>query len=213
MAYQNGRLPRSALAPITQAVNGEQAYLEKHAAHAFMAMNAESEAKFGVTIRVSSARVAYRSFADQEYFWHLYEIGAGALAAKPGTSNHGLGLAVDLATPQMRQIVDEIGEKYGWSKKWSDAPSEWWHVLYKHGVYDHPYAIPRTLKPGTHGRAVKHLKRRLRAHRVDRKGKWRKYHNGFYGPSTVRAVKRFQRRHNLKADGIVGPTTWRKLLA
>ena len=124
----NGRLPSSSLTPITKAANGEQAYLRKDAARAFMAMNAESERRFGVTLRAASARVAYRTYAQQQYFWDLYVSGRGNLAARPGTSNHGLGLAIDLATEQMRRIVDKIGAKYGFAKKWSDAPSEWWHI-------------------------------------------------------------------------------------
>jgi LAS superfamily LD-carboxypeptidase LdcB len=88
----NGYLTRAELAPITRAANGEQAYLRKDAAAAFMAMNALSERKHDVTLRVSSARVAYRPYADQLYFWLLYLSGRGELAAKPGTSRHGLGL-------------------------------------------------------------------------------------------------------------------------
>jgi hypothetical protein len=128
MPYANGRFPQSALAPITKAANGQQAYLRKDAARAFMAMNADSERRFGVTLRATSARCAYRPIADQNYFWNLYVSGRGSLAARPGSSNHGLAITVDFATPQMRHIVDLIGAKYGWAKRWSDAPSEWWHV-------------------------------------------------------------------------------------
>lgn len=140
MAYANGRLPRSALAPITRAANGQQAYLRKDAAAAFMAMNEESERRFGVTLRVSSARAANRDIDDQEYFWsgspnNPRRTWKGNLAAKPGTSNHGLGLAVDLATEQMRRIVDKIGAKYGFAKRWSDAPGEWWHIKWRPGKY------------------------------------------------------------------------------
>jgi peptidoglycan hydrolase-like protein with peptidoglycan-binding domain len=35
--------------------------------------------------------------------------------------------------------------------------------------------------------------------------------DGIRGPGTVRAVKRFQRRHGLVADGVVGPHTRRAL--
>lgn len=205
MSYSNGRLPQSALAPITRAVNGEQAYLEKHAAAAFMAMNAESEAKYGVTIRVASARVAYRTYAEQVYFWNLYKSGRGALAAYPGTSNHGWGLAVDLATPQMRSIVDSIGAKYGWAKKWSDAPSEWWHIKYRAGIWNGHVVEPLepTISTSHHPvKAVKRLKKFLR-----NAGYWTDK-TGNFGKSTRRAVRLFQKEQGLSVDGVVGPHTW-----
>lgn len=132
----NGRLSQSELAPITKgAEDNKQAYLRKDAAAAFMAMNAESERVYGVTLRPTSARTAYRTYADQVYFDDQYRHHGGALAAKPGTSNHGLGLAIDFPTQQMIAIVLKIGEKYGWAKKWSDAPSEPWHHKWKVGKY------------------------------------------------------------------------------
>jgi hypothetical protein len=60
--------------------------------------------------------------------------GKCANAAVPGTSNHGLGLAVDV--PQStRTIIDQIGEPFGWAKKWSDAPQEPWHIKYRTGSF------------------------------------------------------------------------------
>ncbi|WP_420733187.1 peptidoglycan-binding domain-containing protein [Brevibacterium luteolum] len=35
--------------------------------------------------------------------------------------------------------------------------------------------------------------------------------DGYYGPDTVKAVKAFQKKHDLSADGIVGPKTWAKI--
>jgi len=58
----------------------------------------------------------------------------------------------------------------------------------------------KTLRPGDTGPGVKRLQRRLHVQRT-----------GYYGKLTKRAVKRFQRRHDLKADGIAGPKTLRKL--
>ena len=34
-------------------------------------------------------------------------------------------MAVDLATPEMRSVIDQIGGTYGWA---ATLPSEWWHV-------------------------------------------------------------------------------------
>jgi hypothetical protein len=38
----------------------------------------------------------------------------------------------------MRAMVNRIGAKYGWSKQWSDAQSEWWHILYQAGHWSGP---------------------------------------------------------------------------
>jgi cell wall-associated NlpC family hydrolase len=59
---------------------------------------------------------------------------------------------------------------------------------------------PATLTVGSSGTAVKKLQRKLHVQRT-----------GYYGSQTKRAVKRFQRRHGLTADGVVGPATWRAL--
>lgn len=211
MAYQNGKLPKSALAPITKAVNGEQAYLRKDAAAAFNAMNEESERRFGVTLRSSTARTAYRTYAEQVYFKNLERSGKGSLAAIPGTSNHGLGLAIDLATEEMRRIVDKIGEKYGFAKKWSDAQSEWWHIKWREGDYDAVKDSPanfKALKRGQTGPSIVKLKKLMYARGLRQFGS---RYNPFFNQKTEDAIKRFQKKHKLTADGVVGAKTWKLL--
>lgn len=199
MPYANGRLPDSALAPIP---GGR---LREDAARAFNAMNAESEARYGVTLHPLGPNSSYRTLAMQQMMKRLY----GANAATVGTSNHGLGLAVDLATRRMRWIVDQIGHKYGWAKEWSDASWEWWHLKWRPGAYPavKAWAVrTRLLRPGQHGPGVKRLQRILRAH-----GFKSVKASGYFGEATTGAVKRVQRKHNLKPDGVVGPATWRAL--
>jgi hypothetical protein len=127
----NGQLPPEALAPIA----GGQ--LERTAAAAWNAMNVEAR-RLGVELRPTGSKSSYRTYAQQVELWNLYQSGKGNLAATPGTSNHGWGLAVDLATTQMRSMVDRIGRGYGYAKDWSDAPSEWWHLKYRAGVWSGP---------------------------------------------------------------------------
>ena len=57
------------------------------------------------------------------------------------------------------------------------------------------------LKKGDRGPAVKRLQRSLHVSPVD----------GVFGRITLRAVRRFQRRHGLAADGVVGSLTRRAL--
>jgi hypothetical protein len=61
-------------------------------------------------------------------------------------------------------------------------------------------ADARGLKRGARGPRVAFVQKVLHLH-VDR----------IYGKQTMRAVRRFQRRHGLTPDGIVGPETWSAL--
>ena len=128
--YQNGKLPASALMPIARG----QLAKDNFCAASWNAMNVEARAK-GCELLPTGSMSSYRTYAQQVYLWNEYRAGRGSLAATPGSSNHGWGLAVDLATPSMRAMLDHIGRHYGWAKEWSDAPSEWWHIRYRAGVW------------------------------------------------------------------------------
>jgi hypothetical protein len=127
-AYQNGALPQSALAPIYHP--SATVYLQKDAAAAWNAFRQYCLAR-GVDVYPNGPNSAYRTYAQQVLMKRLY----GSNAATPGTSNHGLGLAVDVASHQMRTAVDNWGAQFGWSKRWSDAQWEWWHIKYQPGHY------------------------------------------------------------------------------
>jgi hypothetical protein len=114
----NGLLSDAELAPIA---GGQMC---RAAAAAWNAMNVEARNR-GIELRPTGSKSSYRTLSQQQELWNLYTSGKGNLAAKPGTSNHGFGMAVDLATPEMRKMVDAIV-----SKRCSDAPSEWWHITY-----------------------------------------------------------------------------------
>jgi hypothetical protein len=52
-------------------------------------------------------------------------------------------------TKAMRAMIDRIGAKYGWSKQWSDAQSEWWHIKYEAGHWSGTDPGPEGLPPPT----------------------------------------------------------------
>ena len=62
-------------------------------------------------------------------------------------------------------------------------------------------AEAKPLKKGSRGDRVTRLQQHLHLRPAD----------GVFGPGTVRAVKRFQRRHHITADGVVGAGTWRMI--
>lgn len=103
-------------------------YLDPAAADAWNAMRDASMAAYGVDLHPAGPLSAYRTADQQGEMYELFLSGAGAPANAPGTSSHELGLSVDLASEEMRWVVDQIGWQYGWGKL--EAPDEWWHVTY-----------------------------------------------------------------------------------
>ena len=69
-----------------------------------------------------------------------------------------------------------------------------------------PYVQTAVLKQGSNGGEVKELQRRLK--------EWGYYNgavDGIYGKGTVEAVKKFQQKNGLTADGVAGIETYRAL--
>ena len=101
------------------------------AAEAWNAMRAEALSAYGTDIYPRGPVSAYRTYEQQSELYGAFLAGYGAPANPPGTSSHELGSAVDLESPEMRWVIDQIGWKYGWIKV--HGPGEWWHVDYVGG--------------------------------------------------------------------------------
>ena len=101
-------------------------YLDAGAAAAWNAMRTDALNNYGIDIYPAGPLSAYRTSEQQGEMYELFLSGVGSPANPPGYSSHELGVSVDLATPEMRDVVDQIGWAYGWGKV--EAPDEWWHV-------------------------------------------------------------------------------------
>ncbi|MBO3089928.1 M15 family metallopeptidase [Cellulomonas dongxiuzhuiae] len=84
--YANGKVPASALCSPSFA---PAAQLRCDAAEALEGLNAAYVARFGAPLTISDS---YRSYAGQV----ACRAAKGRMCAAPGTSNHGMGVAVDL---------------------------------------------------------------------------------------------------------------------
>ncbi len=110
--YDNGRIPLFALC----ALPGHPGHaLRADAARAFAALDLAYAARFGERLCVTDS---YRSLTSQR----VLARSKPGLAARPGTSEHGLGMAVDLAcgvdgyrTDQHRWLAAHAG-RFGWGQ-------------------------------------------------------------------------------------------------
>lgn len=121
--YSNGRIPLTALIQIEPGK-----HLAPIAAQAYQAMRAEA-VKAGVTLSVTSG---YRSYDEQA----AVKAQKGAMAAAPGSSNHGWGMAGDLDAgggpgTKVYDWLAANGSRFGWvNPPWAKVRSgqyEPWH--------------------------------------------------------------------------------------
>jgi len=199
----NGQLPASELAPL---YGNPGKVLRKDAANGFNAMAHRQMVHVADAYRpLGHPGDLARGIWSQWAAWERYHQG-GPLAAHPGSSNHGWGLAIDLASPADRTTINVIGASFGWSKSWSDAPSEWWHIVFSSTHY-HPAPPPPQwpLKQGASGGRVHELQRALRAREI-----WVTA-DGHYGPKTADGVREWERSAKRHVDGEVSQDDWSNL--
>ncbi|WP_250036255.1 M15 family metallopeptidase [Paractinoplanes maris] len=121
-AYGNGRIPASAL----EQVGSTRHKLWAPAAQSLNQMINDAK-KDGVTIGITDSYRPYAEQVDLARRKGLYS--QGGLAAKPGTSEHGWGMATDLdLNSKALSWMKQNGEKYGFEM---NVPRESWHWAYK----------------------------------------------------------------------------------
>lgn len=133
----NGRLPESMLAATSWGVDpkGTRYWLRTEATAALERLNAAFRARFGHDLDLD---LTYRDYATQVAMREAL----GSIAAKPGTSKHGTGYALDVpelpceygyGTPQHSWLVEK-GPAYGWVQpSWArqgGSNPEYWHFEY-----------------------------------------------------------------------------------
>ena len=131
-ATTNGRLPENSLCTLFDG----HTQMRADAAVALAKLNEAYVAKFGSDMCLASG---YRTLAQQ----YAVKAEKGGLAATPGTSNHGWGLAIDFCS---RETVGarwtwlrENGALYGfqnpsWAQSGGAGPHEPWHWEFVQGV-------------------------------------------------------------------------------
>ena len=141
--YENGRIPLDAMVEV---MPGH--YLRPDAAAAFIRM-VRAAAADGVRITLTDSYReldVQRRLAEQK---GLYS--QGGLAAVPGTSPHGWGIAVDVGEGEQRTWLAQHADEYGFRT----IPREPWHWEYTGGgeppmTSSSPAATPQDVERGRH---------------------------------------------------------------
>ena len=120
-AYGNGKVPEAQLVEIGGAGSGERMWAPAAAAYDRMTAAARAD---GVRFSVNDS---YRSYGDQVDMAERKGLRSqGGLAAAPGTSSHGWGLAVDLQLDgkALGWMRDNAG-RFGFAETVSGEPWHW----------------------------------------------------------------------------------------
>ncbi len=121
-AYGNGKIPAGALAKV-----GDTGHkLWAPAAESLTKLIADAK-RDGVSIGITDSYRSYDEQVDLARRKGLYS--QGGLAAKPGTSEHGWGMAADLDLDgKALSWMRENASRYGFDE---NVPRESWHWAYK----------------------------------------------------------------------------------
>jgi hypothetical protein len=174
----------------------------------------------GVCFHVNEGK---RTMARQQYFWNCYQTGScngGHVAARPspfaphireGRIDHAIDFSNDPAVFRWLQNNGLHPVRTVSGESWHiECPASALRGYAKtHGVGD------PVLHYGHRGPSVVKLKKLLYANGVRNfsgESNSNRY-NPFFGTYTKSAVVRFQSRNGLVADGVVGPSTWKRLRA
>lgn len=123
-ALGNGRIPSQLLQQLGFGFGSHR--LWPAAARAFQNLYVAA-LKDGITIGVTDSYRSYEAQVDVALRKGLYK--NGGLAATPGTSNHGWGLALDLKlTPAALAWMRANGPRFGY---FEDVPRESWHWQFR----------------------------------------------------------------------------------
>jgi len=161
----------------------------------------------------------HRTMARQWYFWRLYKSGAGAIAAFPSP------FAPHIRTGRIDHAIDFSNDTavFAWLQnkglnptrpvRWPDGSvRESWHIEVSasalrayYAKWSHKHDV---IRKGSKGAKVKTLQVLLRQTGYLRKD-WKAHEK--YTLTVRKAVRNFQRRHDLPVDGAVGPRTWKSL--
>ncbi len=121
--YPNGQLPAGALCGISYASSWRLAcYTIKD----YESMNSAFRAARGKNLPITHGTLtAYRTVADQQYLWD----NCPSRCARPGTSNHGFGTAIDISVTIAadRAWLEANARSYGFVQ---DVSGEPWHFHY-----------------------------------------------------------------------------------
>jgi GH25 family lysozyme M1 (1,4-beta-N-acetylmuramidase) len=222
-AFPNGGATPKQVAPIATGIKceGLQGQLRNDAAAGWNTMALAA----GEALPTNGCASAYRMvgqpsdwpppvYGTQWYFRGEWcSRGACGNAAWPGSSRHGEGVCVDL--PEwVRGYIDLHGARFGYSKSWSDAPHEPWHVCFNPAAFNRPdpglsrkYPVLRQHSGGSGQNVyVRKAQKLTRGH-----GDKTVTVDGEFGWRFKRAIKRFQRAERIPVTGIINRRTWKRL--